>query len=234
MFPIRDDAPRSTIPYINYTLVFFNVVVFLFEWSLPSRDLDSFLNQFGLVPHRVGELFHGDETIGAVAAFLPFVTSMFLHANWLHLGGNMLALWIFGDNIEDRLGHFRYLLFYIVSGLAAGALHVVLNQGSTIPTVGASGAIAGVMGAFFLLFPTARVLTILPVGIFFVWLPAWVVLGYWFVAQFLGGATTSLRHSQNVEGVAFWAHVGGFMAGATMIKLMPARAPRYSFIDQDR
>jgi len=233
MFPIRDDAPRSTTPYINYTLVFFNVAVFLFEWSLPSHDLDTFLNQFGLVPARVDVFFHGSPDMSAIAAFLPFVTTMFLHANWLHLGGNMMALWIFGDNIEDRLGHFRYLIFYFVSGLAAGGLQVALNQGSTIPTVGASGAIAGVMGAFFLLFPTARVLTILPIGIFFVWLPAWVVLGYWFVAQFLSGAATSLHHSQDVGGVAFWAHVGGFMAGATMIKLLPARAPRYSFIDQD-
>src|SRR5271155_5672247 len=233
MFPIRDDAPRSTTPYINYTLVFFNVAVFLFEWSLPSRDLDTFLNQFGLVPARVDGFFHGGAGVGVLAALLPFVTTMFLHANWLHLGGNMMALWIFGDNIEDRLGHFRDLIFYFVSGLAAGGLQVALNQGSTIPTVGASGAIAGVMGAFFLLFPTARVLTILPFGIFFVWLPAWVVLGYWFVAQFLSGAATSLHHSQDVGGVAFWAHVGGFMAGATMIKLLPARAPRYSFIDHE-
>lgn len=232
MFPVRDDAPRATTPYINYTLVFFNVAVFLFTYFLPARQQNDFILQFGLLPSNVTAFLHGEPRISWIAACLPFFTSMFLHASWLHLGGNMMALWIFGDNIEDYLGHFKYLLFYLLSGIGADVLHVLLNQHSFLPTVGASGAIAGVMGAFFLLFPTARVLTILPIGIFFIWLPAWVVLGYWFVSQFLGGAVTSMQHNQNVGGVAFWAHVGGFVAGATMVKLWPPRVPRYSFIDQ--
>jgi len=232
MFPVRDDAPRSTTPYINYTLVFFNVAVFLFTYLLPAREQNEFILQFGLLPSNVTAFFHGEPRISWIAACLPFLTSMFLHASWLHLGGNMMALWIFGDNIEDYLGHFKYLLFYLLSGISADVLHVLLNQHSFLPTVGASGAIAGVMGAFFLLFPTARVLTILPIGIFFIWLPAWVVLGYWFVSQFLGGAVTSLQHNQNVGGVAFWAHVGGFIAGATIVKIWPPRVQRYSFIDQ--
>ena len=232
MFPIRDDAPRSTTPYVNYVLIFFNVAAFLFTLMLPMRQQDEFLYQFGVMPTNVSAVLHGDPNITFSTAIVPFLTSMFLHASWLHLGGNMLALWIFGDNIEDYLGHFKYLVFYLVSGFAADVLHVMLNQHSNIPTVGASGAIAGVMGAFFLLFPTARVLTMLPIGIFFVWLPAWIVLGYWFVSQFLSGAVTSIQHTQNVGGVAFWAHVGGFIAGATMVKVFPPRVQRYSFLDQ--
>jgi hypothetical protein len=138
----------------------------------------------------------------------------------------MWVLWIFGDNIEDYLGHFPYLIFYFVSGLAASVAHILLNPNSTVPSVGASGAIAGVMGAYFLLFPSARVLTLVPLIIFFtfIWLPAWIVLGYWFVLQFLSGAATSIAYSsRSGGGIAFWAHVGGFLAGIIMIKLMPQR-----------
>jgi hypothetical protein len=167
------------------------------------------------------------------ASALPLLTSMFLHASWLHLIGNMWVLWIFGDNIEDYLGHFPYLIFYLVSGLAASLLHTLLNANSNVPSVGASGAIAGVMGAYFLLFPSARVLTLIPLIIFFtfVWLPAWIVLGYWFVLQFLSGAATSIAYSSRTGGgggIAFWAHVGGFVAGLAMIKLMPQRLHRRS------
>ncbi len=159
---------------------------------------------------------------------------MFLHASWLHLIGNMWVLWIFGDNIEDYLGHFSYLIFYLVSGLAASLAHIALNPNSTIPSVGASGAIAGVMGAYFLLYPSARVLTLVPLIIFFtfIWLPAWIVLGYWFVLQFLSGAATSIAYANRTGGggIAFWAHVGGFVAGIVMIKLMPQRVrPRSRF-----
>lgn len=140
----------------------------------------------------------------------------------------MWVLWIFGDNIEDYLGHFGYIVFYLVSGLAASLLHIFLNADSTVPSVGASGAIAGVMGAYFLLFPSARVLTLVPLIIFFtfVWLPAWIVLGYWFVLQFLSGAATAIAYSSSTRGgggIAFWAHVGGFVAGVVMIKLLPKR-----------
>jgi membrane associated rhomboid family serine protease len=156
---------------------------------------------------------------------------MFLHASPWHIIANMWALWIFGDNIEGYLGHFRYLVLYFVSGIAAGVLHVLFNQGSQIPTVGASGAIAGIMGAYFLLFPSSRVLTVVPFVFMFVWLPAWVVLGYWFLAQFLTGAATSIGQSASAAGgVAVWAHVGGFIAGVTLIKLFPARSQaKYSY-----
>ena len=157
-------------------------------------------------------------------AFVPVLTSMFLHASWLHLIFNMWWLSIFGDNVEDYLGHFRYLLFYLLAGLGTATLHFILNSGSQIPSVGASGAIAGVMGAYLILFPTARVLTLVPLVVFitFIHLPAWLVLGFWFVLQFLSGAATSIAYSnQTSGGVAFWAHVGGFLTGIGLIKLFP-------------
>jgi membrane associated rhomboid family serine protease len=230
MIPIRDDAPRITTPYVTYFLVALNTLIFLFEISLAPSQRASFIFQFGVVPNSVNELFGGVPEASVQAAVLPMFTSMFLHASWLHLIANMWALWIFGDNIEDHLGHFRYLTLYLASGLFASVLHIFFNQGSQIPSVGASGAIAGVMGAYFLLFPSARVLTIMPFVFIFVWLPAWIVLGYWFVAQFLSGAATSIaRSSGTTGGVAFWAHVGGFIAGVTLIKLFPANHPRYRF-----
>jgi len=161
--------------------------------------------------------------------FLPILTSMFLHASWLHIIGNMWVLWIFGDNIEDYLGHFSYLLFYLASGVAAAVSHILLNAGSNVPSVGASGAIAGVMGAYFVLYPRARVLTWFP-PIFFFHLPAWLVLGYWFLVQFMSGAATSIAEtSQTSGGIAFWAHVGGFVAGIVLIKILPERPRRYRY-----
>jgi hypothetical protein len=154
---------------------------------------------------------------------------MFLHGSWLHIIGNMWVLWIFGDNIEDYLGHFAYLIFYLLCGFAAAIAHIILNSGSDVPTVGASGAIAGVMGAYFLLYPKSRVLTLVPLIVFFTfwWLPAWIVLGYWFLLQFLSGASTSIAYSNPDSGrIAFWAHVGGFIAGIIMIKVLPRRSPR--------
>lgn len=236
MIPIRDDRPSFTTPFINYLLVLLNVAVFLFQHVLlPPQGERQFLSAFALVPIRV-ESAVGLAPPVANASVLPMLTSMFLHAGWLHLIGNMWVLWIFGDNIEDYLGHFGYLIFYLVSGLAGSVLHVVFNPNSAIPSVGASGAIAGVMGAYFLLFPSARVLTLVPLIIFFtfVWLPAWIVLGYWFILQFLGGAATSIATSSartgGGGGIAFWAHVGGFIAGIVMIKLLPQRMRRTRYV----
>ena len=154
---------------------------------------------------------------------------MFLHASFLHVAGNMLFLWIFGDNVEDYLGHFRYLVFYLVSGLAADFTHILLNANSRVPSVGASGAIAGVLGAYFILYPHARVLTWFP-PIFLFHVPAWLMLGYWFVEQFLSGAATAIAEThQTTGGVAFWAHVGGFVAGVLMIKMFSERPHRYRY-----
>jgi len=159
---------------------------------------------------------------------LPIFTSMFLHGSWSHLISNMWVLWIFGDNVEDQLGHFGYLLFYLIAGILASATHIVFNFYSLAPTVGASGAIAGIMGAYFVLFPSARVLTWF--FIFFLWLPAWVVLGYWFVVQFMTGAATAISPAATAGGgIAFWAHVGGFIAGVVMVKMLPIRPRRYRY-----
>src|SRR3954462_9569412 len=217
MIPIRDDAPRSTTPVVTYFLVAINLAIFLLEWTLDPRSLQLLTYQFGVVPAFVERALHG--TMPLAVAIIPLFTSMFLHGSIWHVVANMWALWIFGDNIEDHLGHFKYLLLYVLSGFAAGILHILFNQGSQIPTVGASGAIAGVMGAYFLLFPSARVLTVVPFIFMFVWLPAWLVLGYWFIVQFLTGASSSIGSTANAGGVAVWAHVGGFIAGVTLIKL---------------
>jgi membrane associated rhomboid family serine protease len=227
MFPIRDDAPRYGTPYVNYFLIALNVLVFLFELGQSPRGRVAFEFSFGVVPANVTAAVHA----GSYAvAFLPVLTSMFMHAGWLHIISNMWWLWIFGDNVEDALGHLRYLLFYLLSGLGASLVHILFNLGSTVPSVGASGAIAGVMGAYFVLFPAARVLTLVPFFfVFFTWLPAWLILGYWFVIQFLSGAASSIAAAQSSGGgIAFWAHVGGFLTGVLLIKLFPRRAPRYA------
>jgi len=231
MIPIRDDAPKYTTPYVTYLLIALNLVIFVFELMLGPNDRNAFVLQFGVLPAKLPAAFHPGANVSVTGAFLPLLTSMFLHASWLHVIFNMWALWIFGDNVEDYLGHFRYLGFYLASGLIAGFVHILFNWGSTIPTVGASGAIAGVMGAYFVLFPSARVLTLVPFFfVFLTWLPAWVILGYWFVVQFLSGAATAVAYSnQTAGGVAFWAHVGGFIAGLAMIKLLPSRPQRFSY-----
>jgi membrane associated rhomboid family serine protease len=230
MIPLRDDAPRGSTPLVTYFLIAVNIAVFVFEKMLDSRAFTALNYQFGVVPYFAESALRGANGVPLEAAIVPMFTSMFLHASTLHLVANMWALWIFGDNIEGYLGQFRYLLLYLLSGISAAILHILFNQGSQIPTVGASGAIAGVMGAYFLLFPSSRVLTVVPFIFMFIWLPAWVVLGYWFLAQFLSGAASSIsRAGAQVGGVAFWAHVGGFIAGITLIKLFPARSPRYMY-----
>jgi membrane associated rhomboid family serine protease len=251
MIPLKDDAPRVGTPYVTYTLILLNTIIFLFELRIGPAGREVLFLRLGVVPafiqsvvlnngyltsQSIRELLDVAPNFGQIryvtpaAAFLPVLTSMFLHGGWLHLIFNMWALWIFGDNVEDRLGHAWYLVFYLICGVAAALFHTLLNASSVMPTVGASGAIAGVMGAYFLLYPRARVLTLVPLFfVFFVWLPAWVVLGYWFVAQFLSGAATSIAHSGNSASIAFWAHVGGFLTGMLLIKLFPSRARRYYY-----
>jgi hypothetical protein len=207
-------------------------LVFLFELSVSQQGrgaLNGLIYHFGVVPLRFDHILAAWPASSLTGLFLPIVTSMFLHASWLHLIGNMWFLWIFGDNIEDYLGHFSYLLFYLVCGFAAAVTHILLNAGSRLPSVGASGAIAGVMGAYFVLYPKARVMMWFP-PIFFFHLPAWLVLGYWFFMQFLSGAATSIAEtSQTNGGIAFWAHVGGFVAGIVLIKVLPERPRRYRY-----
>jgi hypothetical protein len=232
MIPLRDDTPRFSTPFVTYFIIALNTLVFLFELSVSEQGrgaLNGLIYHFGVVPWRFDHVLAAWPASSLTGLFLPVLTSMFLHASWLHLIGNMWFLWIFGDNIEDYLGHFSYLLFYLVCGFAAAITHILLNAGSRLPSVGASGAIAGVMGAYFVLYPKARVMMWFP-PIFFFHLPAWLVLGYWFFMQFLSGAATSIAEtSQTNGGIAFWAHVGGFVAGVVLIKVLPARPRRYRY-----
>jgi membrane associated rhomboid family serine protease len=239
MIPLKDDTPRYSTPLINFFLIAANVVVFLFEVSLSPRQEAAFLQTFGLVPARLAlglnvvlpQIHLHAHAVSPALAFVPILTSMFLHGGWWHIIMNMWFLWIFGRNVEDAMGHFPYLVFYLTCGVVAALVQTFSDLSSTIPTVGASGAIAGVMGGYFILYPRARVLMLVPfLFIFFLWLPAWVVLGYWFVLQILSGVGTALVTAERGSGgVAFWAHVGGFLAGVLLVRLFPSRTRRYRY-----
>ena len=206
MFPIRDHNPSGRTPYVVYALIAVNIAVFLLQlpYSGNDRALAGFWGNFALYPAAVTQ--DGDYT--------GILTSMFLHAGWMHIGGNMLFLWIFGDNLEDQMGHVGFLIFYLACGILAALAHIYSAPGSTVPTVGASGAIAGVMGGYLLLFPRARVDVVVIIVIFFrvFTLPASVMLGIWFALQVFGGFSTPAEGG----GVAFWAHAGGFIAGIVL------------------
>jgi membrane associated rhomboid family serine protease len=217
VIPIRDTIRSRTAPVVTVALIVVNVLVFLHEIALGPY-VERFVYAYGLIPRRFV-----DWPGGALdpLRFLPLFTSMFWHGGWLHLISNMLYLWIFGDNVEDRLGHLRFLLFYVAAGAAAGLTHVALSPTSTLPTVGASGAIAGVLGAYLVTFPRSRVLTFVPIFFlpWFVEIPAFVYLIFWFLLQLLEGLG-SLGAAVETGGVAVWAHVGGFVAGVVLMKLM--------------
>lgn len=218
MIPLRDKNPTHRVPIVNLGIIVVNVVVFLYELSLSERELERFFLQFGVVPHALTTaLYSFDFGVGTI---LPLFSSMFLHGGWLHLGGNMLYLWVFGDNVEDKLGHGRYALFYVLTGLAASCVHVIIDPMSKIPTVGASGAISGILGAYLIMFPGARVVTLIPVFMFLqvAELPALVVLGLWFVLQFFNGIASLGYDTAGMGGVAWWAHIGGFVAGLIFVK----------------
>ncbi|MDD2904082.1 MAG: rhomboid family intramembrane serine protease [Syntrophales bacterium] len=218
MIPLRDNIPSSRRPYASYALIGVNVLFFFFELSLGPH-LPRAIHLFGFTPsHFLNDLYQGSVAL----AVIPIFTSMFLHAGWLHLIGNMWTLFIFGDNVEDVMGRGQFLFFYLACGLAALVPHVLFAPNSATPLVGASGAIAGVMGAYFSLYPGARVLTLVPIFIVFtvIELPAYVFLGFWFVLQFFQGAFSIFGVGGGEGGVAWWAHVGGFVAGAGLIRLI--------------
>jgi len=228
MLPIRDDQPRYSTPWVTRFLIGLNLLIFLFEATLDGRSLNALIFQFGVIPSHVAAVLAGTTRYPAAVAVVPFLTSLFLHGSWMHVIGNMWFLYIFGDNVEDYLGHFKYLVFYLLTGVLAMSTHVMVNLHSTAPALGASGAIAGVLGAYFVLYPRARVLTWF--FVFVIWVPAWIILGYWFVLNFLSGTATALvAQRQNMGGVAFWAHVGGFISGALLIKIFGERGERYPY-----
>jgi membrane associated rhomboid family serine protease len=210
-------------PWINLSLIAANVLVFLYELSLGAR-IEPFLDRWGVVPARVSAALAG---AAEPAVLWTLLTAMFLHAGWLHIGGNLLFLWIFGDNVEDRLGHALYLLFYLACGVAANLVQVYVDPASRIAAIGASGAIAGVLGAYAFTFPGASVSVILPIFLFFwvVDVPALIMIGIWFVSQFFSGIASLADASSPAGGVAWWAHVGGFIAGVLLMLLLPKQPP---------
>src|SRR5579872_4651238 len=216
MIPLKVELLRTREAVCNGFLIIVNVVVFLYEVSLPPRAGQALIYTFGLIPSHTGMLFVPNGTTLS-EAFLPMVTSMFLHGGWMHLLGNMLFLWVFGGAVEEALGHFQYLIFYLICGIGSALTHTLFNLGSKVPTVGASVAISGVMGAFIVLFPTARVTTLIPALLLFfrVRIPAYLMLGYWFFLQFFSGVASLGMTDQG--GVAWWAHVGGFLLGAVFV-----------------
>src|SRR5262245_28758892 len=231
MFPLRDENPSRSVPVVTRLLIGLNTLAFLYELML-GRGLTPFILTWALVPERLTlAVRYGEES--PLRPALTILTSMFLHGGWLHLIGNMWYLWIFGDNVEDRLGRFRYLLFYLAAGVVAALLHYAINPASEAPTVGASGAIAGVLGAYLAAFPRARVITLVPFFPFFqvMALPAALVLGLWFVFQFFSGAL-SLGFGGNGGGVAWWAHVGGFAFGIVTMWIVNLLRRRPSGVEE--
>ncbi len=223
MFPLRDSNKSDTFPFVNLTIIVLNVLVFLFELTLGEPGVEELFRNYALVPR------HFLEDLGVFQVSTLFF-SMFMHAGWMHLISNMWALHIFGDNIEDKLGHLKYLLFYLICGIAAGVSQVAISPNSSVPTVGASGAIAGVLGAYIILFPGARVLAALPIFyiIKLVELPAIVYLGFWFVSQFFTGVASLGAKTDDGGGVAWWAHIGGFAAGLVLVKIFEKRGGKRS------
>lgn len=220
MFPIRDTAQSRSFPIVTWLIIVANVAAFLLEVTLGQAELGRFTRTWGMVPARL----LGNIGLGQIATIF---TSMFLHGGWFHLISNMWALYIFGDNVEDRMGHVRFLLFYLLCGVAAAAAHVWTGPESVVPVIGASGALSGILGAYLILFPTARVITLVPLLFlpWFVEIPAVLYLVIWFVSQLFNGLF-SLGAAGTVAaygGVAWWAHVGGFVAGLVLVKLFERR-----------
>ncbi|WP_218080385.1 rhomboid family intramembrane serine protease [Anthocerotibacter panamensis] len=234
MVPVRDDNPTYTVPWVTYALILANSAVFFYELSL-GRQLDDFFRHYSVIPAQIAP------ALGAVLAgqltelprLTPLVTAMFLHAGFLHVAGNMLYLWIFGDNVEDRMGHLGFLVFYLLCGIGASLIQLFFNAASQLPNLGASGAIAGVLGAYVIQFPRAQVRAVFPLGFFFIPfnISAFWFLGWWFVQQSLYGvAGLGTRTAVGVEqgGVAYWAHAGGFALGAVLVFLF-VRNPRQRY-----
>jgi membrane associated rhomboid family serine protease len=217
MIPLKDDNPTRTFPIINYALIVANVAVFLYQITLPPNAYKAFLMANAMIPMRIPQFLAG--YVGFKMTFYPMFTSMFLHGGLMHLLGNMLFLYIFGDNVEDYVGHLPYLLFYLVCGIASGLIHSLFNLHSSLPALGASGAISGVMGAYAVLFPRARVLMLF--FVFLVPVPAYFVLGYWFLLQFLSGIGEFGAAASG--GVAWWAHIGGFLMGMVVALMVRRR-----------
>jgi len=226
MIPLKDTIPSEKYPIVTLLLIMANISVFFYEISL-GRYLPEFVKFAGVVPAR---FFAPRLTVrqAPLGRYFPIFTSLFLHGGWVHLLGNMLYLWIFADNVEDRLGHFRFPLFYLLCGFGASLAHIFANPTSSEPSIGASGAIAGVLGAYFVLYPNSRVITLVPVFFFLqiIELPAFIFLGVWFLMQFFNGVLTLGLPTAQAGGIAWWAHIGGFASGIFLILLLKGKKRR--------
>lgn len=218
MLPISDDNNgRRRTPYVTYAIILLNVVVYFYQWTLSDRDHLAFLDRWAVVP---AEISSGTD-------IYTLITSAFMHGSWFHLGSNMLFLWIFGDNVEDVMGHVKYALFYLATAIAAGLGQVLVGTDSMIPMVGASGAVSGLLAAYIVLFPNGRIRTLITLGVFVTMtlLPAWMMIGYWFLLQLISGVLSLGQSEAAGGGVAFFAHIGGFVAGLLLV---------YPLRDRDR
>lgn len=226
MIPLKDTIPSERYPIATIFLIMANVSVFFYELSL-GRQLPELVKFAGVVPARfLDSRLHVSQ--GLLGRYFPIFTSLFLHGGWIHLLGNMLYLWIFADNIEDRLGHSKFLIFYLLCGLGASLAHIFANPTSSVPSIGASGAIAGILGAYFILYPKSRIITLLPIFFFFqiIELPAFIFLAVWFIMQFFSGMLTLGAGTAQTGGIAWWAHIGGFLSGIFFILLLKGRKHR--------
>lgn len=226
MLPIRDNIKSGSFPVVAVGLILANFFVFYQELLLSDQALILFINTYGLVP---ASFMTGlNQGSASLTLFGPLLTNLFLHGGWMHIIGNMWYIWIFGDNIEDRMGHIRFLLFYLLCGIAANMAHILIDPVSAVPTVGASGAVSGILGAYLVTFPWARVLTLVPIFIFiqFIEIPALIFLGLWFFIQLQYGTASLITAGTNI---AWWAHIGGFIAGMLLVKLMSPRRPAWRY-----
>ena len=220
MIPFRDNISSRHYPIVTLVIILANITIFLYQFSLTSEDLHNFLFRYGVVPAKLQLI--GQNPVLVITGFgISIIASMFLHGGLLHLSGNILYLWIFGDNIEDRMGSIRFIFFYFLCGILGSGTHVLFNLDNQIPAIGASGAISGVLGAYLLSYPFAKIRTIIPLFLFWpiIELPAILVLGSWFFIQLFNGTTSLNETSQVMNGVAWWAHIGGFIAGTVLIRL---------------
>jgi membrane associated rhomboid family serine protease len=225
MLPIRDTVPNRTFPFATWGIIILCGIVFYFEATLPQELLEKFTFHFGIVPREYTRHHHLP-----LIDYLPFLTTLFIHGGWLHILGNMWFLKIFGSKVEDRMGHSRFLLFYLVVGVLASVFYIHFSPRSSMPVIGASGAIAGVMGAYYVLFPRARILTFIPIFIipWFMELPAVFFLGWWFLLQLFSGTVAQMLPRAG-GGVAWWGHIGGFIAGLLLVSFFKEPSKRYNW-----
>jgi membrane associated rhomboid family serine protease len=232
MIPISDSPPRHRFPWVTIVLIAANVAVFVFELGMGSRELERWVQSVGAIPVEIlsGRDLPPPAPVPGVV-WVTLVTSMFVHGGFLHIGSNMLYLWVFGDNVEDAFGHVTYFVFYFVAGILASLTHVFFNANSTVPSVGASGAIAGVLGAYLILFPHAHVRTLIFLGPFITWprVSAVLLIGFWFLTQLVAGLASLEVSTEQTSGVAFWAHIGGFVAGLVLALLLRPRTASREF-----